>query len=123
MARGDAVFRRHPLCFEQGVLGEAHENRVESPGLEAGLAAQVVTIAPGSGAFDKPFEYTKCLGRYSWTFHGRKSIYIDILRQVLIIRGQVLVTGQVGTRTKLMNNVRREYRSTGVAASAPCLLK
>lgn len=79
MARRDAVFSGYPLGFEERVLGKTHQNWVERSGLEASFAAQVVTIAPGGGAFDKAFEYTKCLRRYSWSLHARKSTYIDVL--------------------------------------------
>ena len=61
MSRRDAVFGRDPLRFEQGIFGEAHENRIERAGFEAGFAAKLVAVAPGSGALDEAFEDAKGL--------------------------------------------------------------
>ena len=61
VARRDAVFGGDPLGFEQGKFGEAHENRVERAGLEAGFAAEFVAVAPGGRALDEAFEDAKGL--------------------------------------------------------------
>lgn len=39
MTRWDTVLCGYPLVFEQGELGEAHENRIERAGLEPRFAA------------------------------------------------------------------------------------
>ena len=61
MSRRDAVFGGDPLGFEQGEFGEAHENRIERAGFEAGFAAELVAVAPGGGALDEAFEDAKGL--------------------------------------------------------------
>ena len=61
VARRDAVFCGDPLGFEQGVFGQAHEDRVERAGLEAGFTAEFVAVAPGSRTLDEAFEDAKSL--------------------------------------------------------------
>ena len=75
MTRWNAVFRGYPLGFEQGELGEAHENRIEGAGFEPSFAAQFVSILPSGWAFDEAFENAKSLRGESTYLHGR-SLYI-----------------------------------------------
>lgn len=81
MARWDPVLRGDPLGFEQGQLGETHENRIQGAGLEPRFAAQFIPIAPSGWALDEAFENLKSLWGESAYFHGKQSIYIDIVRQ------------------------------------------
>ncbi len=69
MPRRDTVLGADPLGFEQGELGQAHENRVERAGLQSRFAAQLISIAPSSRALGEPFKHTTCLGGYSRNLH------------------------------------------------------
>jgi hypothetical protein len=71
----NAILRGHPLGFEQGELGEAHENRIERAGLKSRLAAQLVAVVPGGRVFDEAFENTESLRGYSRSLH-RNSLHI-----------------------------------------------
>ena len=75
MAWRDAVFGGDPLGFEQGVLGQAHEDGIERAGLQAGFAAEFVAVAPGSGALDEAFEDAEGLRGQAGRLH-RSSLHI-----------------------------------------------
>lgn len=69
VARGDAIFGGHPFGFEQGMLGQAHENGIEGARLQSCFAAQFVSVAPSGGAVEEALEKKEGLRRKAGRFH------------------------------------------------------
>jgi hypothetical protein len=77
VARGDTIFGGHPFGFEQGILGQAHENGIEGARFQSCFAAQFVAVAPSGGAVEEALEKEEGLRRKAGRFHELKSTYIE----------------------------------------------
>lgn len=70
---------RLPAGFEQLMLGQADQDRVERSGLQAGVAADVIPVTPFGGRYEEGVEHLDGLRRQSQSRgHKMKSTYIDL---------------------------------------------
>jgi hypothetical protein len=63
VARRDTIFGAYPFSFEQGILGQAHENGIKGAGLESRFPAEFVAVAPSGGPIEEAFEKEEGLPR------------------------------------------------------------
>jgi hypothetical protein len=63
VARGTAGFDCLPAGLEQAMLGQAHEDGVKRPGLQAGEPAEVVSISPLLRSLYELTKHKRCLRR------------------------------------------------------------